>query len=76
MNHLPTDSIPPAIVLRRTGIRPRGQWEYVLSLEWKLQDLWIGAFWKRVGNSLDVWVCLIPCVPIHFSGWRSEEPYQ
>lgn len=38
-------------------------------LEWKPQDLWVGAFWKRNGNCVDLWVCLIPCVPIHLSWW-------
>jgi hypothetical protein len=60
--------------LYRTGVRPHGKWEFVLSLEWKLADLWVGAFWKRVGNSIDVWVCLLPCLPIHLSAWRSKEP--
>lgn len=40
-------------------IRPR--------LEFKLQDMWIGVYWKSVGHAVDVWVCLIPCVPIHFT---------
>lgn len=43
-------------------------------LEWKLQDFWIGAFWKRTGNCVDLWVCLIPCVPLHVSWWWSKEP--
>lgn len=38
-------------------------------IEFKPQDLWIGAYWKRDGNCLDVWICLIPCVPIHLSFW-------
>jgi hypothetical protein len=66
--------IPPAIVLHRTGIRPHGKWEWVLGIEWKLADLWIGAFWKRKGHSLDIWVCLLPCLPIHWTGWRFKEP--
>ena len=43
--------------------------DWNLTLEWKPQDLWVGAFWKRIGNCIDVWVCIIPCVPIHFSCW-------
>jgi hypothetical protein len=34
-------------------------------LEWKLADLWVGAFWKKSGHCLDVWVCLLPCIPLH-----------
>jgi len=45
-------------------------------LEWKLEDMWIGVFWKT-SNALfdegerpmftDIWVCLVPCLPIHFT---------
>ena len=42
-------------------------------LEWKVQDLWVGVFWKRAAMSLDVWVCVVPCVPIHF-GWNRTTP--
>jgi len=59
--------------LFRTGTRPAGKLEGALSVEWKLQDLWVGVFWKRVGNSWDVWVCLLPCLPIHLSCWRIKE---
>jgi hypothetical protein len=43
-----------------------------LQLEWKPQDLWIGAFWKRDGNRFDLWVCILPCLPVHFSCWGVE----
>lgn len=36
-----------------------------ISLEFKIEDLWIGAFWRRSLHGLDVWICLIPCLPIH-----------
>jgi hypothetical protein len=32
--------------------------------EWKLADMWIGVFWKR-SDVLHVWICLLPCVPLH-----------
>lgn len=42
-------------------------------LEFKPEDLWIGVFWRRRrlweelqgGATLDVWICLVPCFPIH-----------
>lgn len=37
--------------------------------EFKPQDLWVGAFWKRIGNCVDLWICLLPCVPLHISWW-------
>lgn len=40
---------------------------YNCQLEWKPEDLWVGAFWKRTGNTVDLWVCLLPCLPIHVS---------
>ena len=45
-----------------------------VDLEWKPQDMWIGAYWKRLGNCVDCWVCLIPCVPIHICVYWSREP--
>lgn len=39
------------------------------AFEWKLQDLWVGAFWKRQGNCVDLWICFLPCVPLHVSWW-------
>jgi hypothetical protein len=50
--------------------RPRTPWvplgRVAVRLEWKLADLWVGAFWsfdKATGG--DVWICLLPCLPIH-----------
>jgi hypothetical protein len=40
-------------------------------LEFKPEDLWIGVFWRRGRDwyvpKLHVWVCLIPCFPLHFT---------
>ena len=49
-----------------------------VALEWKPQDLWIGAYWHsvRMPNDADtwhhVWICVLPMLPIHFS-WHSWE---
>jgi hypothetical protein len=43
----------------------RWRWQF----EFKLQDLWIGAFWKRIGNCMDLWICFLPCIPLHLSWW-------
>lgn len=55
--------------------------------EWKLEDLWIGVFWKRtedvvatgppkcalpIYDRLDIWICLLPCVPIHLAFWFEQ----
>lgn len=53
-----------------------------LHIEFKLADLWIGAFWRTqevnygsiVGNvmeDLHVWICVVPCFPIHIiRSWK------
>ncbi|GCF07349.1 hypothetical protein KDI_09130 [Dictyobacter arantiisoli] len=33
--------------------------------EFKIVDLWVGAFLKRSDNILHIWVCFIPCIPLH-----------
>lgn len=52
----------------------------MVRLEWKPQYLWIGVYWKRsvekgcYNNAcrpshyyvFDIWVCVLPCLPIHF----------
>jgi hypothetical protein len=44
--------------------------KFYLKVEWKLQDFWVGAYWERDPRwGLDVWVCIIPTLPLHF-GWR------
>jgi hypothetical protein len=59
-------------------------WKTSVAIEWKLADLWIGIFWRRQTlpmdesstSDLEIWVCLIPCLPIriHFDrqwgGWH------
>jgi hypothetical protein len=48
-------------------------------MEYELADFWVGVFWKRRGylfardgdgswatcHELHVWICLVPCFPIH-----------
>ena len=44
-----------------------------IKLEFKLQDFWSGVFWKNQKDLIDIWICLVPCFPIHYwSGWRSD----
>lgn len=33
--------------------------------EAKLQDCWIGAYWKREQYALHIWICLLPMFPLH-----------
>lgn len=46
-------------------------------LEFKAQDCWVGIYWQRHPNLpdwFDVWVCLLPMLPIHVQGWLFREP--
>lgn len=43
-----------------------------IKIEFKLEDCWIGIHWKwnkepsNISKSeLDIWICLIPCFPLH-----------
>lgn len=43
-----------------------------IKIEFKPQDCWIGAFWKRHPEWLgiwryDLWICVIPMLPIHIT---------
>lgn len=51
-------------------------WKFVgwhAQFEFKLADMWIGAFWKRQGNCVDLWICPLPCVPFHISWWWTTQ---
>lgn len=52
-------------------------------VEWKLEDCWVGVFWKRSPPErtllllglpslprVDVWICLLPCLPLHVWWWK------
>jgi hypothetical protein len=54
-------------------------------LEFKPADLWVGVFWKKSNavvpstyggawmKRLDVWLCLLPCLPLHLQlHWGKE----
>ena len=34
-------------------------------LEFKPQDLWVGVYWKDKDGWFDLWVCVLPCLPVH-----------
>jgi len=36
-----------------------------IKLEFKIQDMWLGVFWKKSVEQTDIWICLIPTFPIH-----------
>lgn len=43
--------------------------------EWKLEDLWIGVFWKTDRTqTFDIWICILPCLPLHGTRWFQIHP--
>lgn len=53
-----------------------------IRFEFKVEDFWIGAFWNRsesynstidrIVKILDVWICVIPCFPLHLTFKKFE----
>ena len=43
-----------------------------ITVEFKIEDFWIGAYWRYDASyrMCHLWVCLIPCVPIHITWER------
>lgn len=39
-------------------------------LEYKLEDFWIGVFWKSSKEGTDIYICFIPCFPLHIMVYR------
>ena len=56
--------------VRATKYRDIGT--YIWRFEFKLQDMWIGLYWTRdkKAEAFDVWICFIPCFPLHIMKWR------
>lgn len=53
-----------------------------IRLEFKWQNMWIGVYWNtkklQIGPStyysyFDMWICLIPMIPIHISNMKEKE---
>ena len=46
-----------------------------ITLEFKFEDFWVGGFWKKEkehgqGETFErfqIWICLLPCFPIHIT---------
>lgn len=37
-----------------------------MTIRFEPRDIWVGLFWDREGKRTHFYVCLIPCVVIHF----------
>ena len=61
---------------------PKPKDERRIALEFKPQDLWIGVFWKKTElfpwnyrnrSRCDIWICILPMLPIHIWWTRTEK---
>ena len=45
--------------------------------EWKIlfepRDLWVGVFWRRWPKAIQVYICIVPMVPlVLYIQWQSD----
>ena len=57
----------------------RGLWPgircYYVNTEFKFEprDMWIGVYWKRFPSAIDLFICILPCLPINiYIQWFKE----
>lgn len=43
--------------------RPRQFWVEI-ALEVELRDMWIGVYWKPYPQGLNLYICILPCLPL------------
>lgn len=42
------------------------RWHFHLArVFWEKRDLWVGVFWDRNGDYLDIYICLVPTLPLY-----------
>jgi hypothetical protein len=51
-------------------------WGWILELQWKPQDWLIGVSWENQPYRIDIWICIIPCLPIHYASPSDETDYK
>lgn len=45
-----------------------------VQFQWELRDLWVGLFWRKTQIALHLYVCIVPCVPLHVTILRKQQP--
>lgn len=43
----------------------RGRWLWHFRWLFEPRDIWVGVYWKRFPAALDVYVCLLPMLPLN-----------
>jgi len=41
-----------------------------MNLRFEPRDLWVGLFWDRRPDGTHYYICLVPCVVLHFVSTR------
>lgn len=59
-------------LLNWVHITPTARLNFTLSLEFKLADMWVGAYWTHRAQHpmprwrrTDIWLCALPTLPLH-----------
>lgn len=42
-----------------------------VSIDFRLMDMWIGAFWRGYVGDHTTWLCVVPCMPLRIHYQRS-----
>lgn len=42
-----------------------------IKLLWEPRDLWLGVYWTGTTDDMQVYICLLPCLPIRLHRVRS-----
>ena len=62
---------------------PKPKDHITIRLEWKPQDCWIGVYTRKIDLfpwnyrrrwQRDIWICILPMLPIHLWWTRTEKP--
>lgn len=44
-----------------------------LGIEFKKQDCWMGVFWQTQHRDLHIYICILPCLPIHIIRFNHDQ---
>lgn len=45
-------------------ISPAQRYVFTATIKFVPQDLWVGVFWRRYISTLEIYICLLPTLPI------------
>lgn len=64
--------------ITQPATRPKRLWWlcWYVEILWEPRDLWLGVYWNRPQNherDLELYICLLPCLPIRVSLWDDSD---